>query len=94
MTPLGPYRGRKFGGRDGGIFSRTSGWISTKLGGDQSLGVPTQSKAKKGVNFKNLLLQTQEPISQDMLCVYTLIYEEYKLFMTRPRMAPLGPYRG
>ena len=48
-------------------------------------------KGKKGVNFKNLLLQTHYWYSQDMLYVDTFIYEEYILFRARPKMAPLGP---
>ena len=48
-------------------------------------------KGKKGVNFKNLLLQTQKQYRLDFLHVDTFIYEEYSLFMARPKMAPLGP---
>ena len=48
-------------------------------------------KWKKGLNFKNLLLQTPNQCNQDMLYVDTFIYEEYSLFMARHRMAPFGP---
>ena len=48
-------------------------------------------KGKKGVNFKNLLLQTQKQKRLDILRVDTFIYEEYSLFMARPKMVPLGP---
>ena len=47
-------------------------------------------KGKRGVNFKNLLLQTQKQYRLDFLHVGTCIYEEYSLFMARPKMATLG----
>ena len=51
-------------------------------------------KGKKGVNFKNLLLQTQKQYRLDFLHVDTCIYEEYNLFMARPKMSPWGPRGG
>ena len=47
-------------------------------------------KEKKRVNFKNLLLQIQKQYRLDFVHVDTCIYEEYSLFMARPKMAPLG----
>ena len=76
-------------------------WGSSLGGGDPKLfmgsmwppGGPRGRAPKgiKGVNFKNLLLQTQKQYRLDFLHVDTFIYEEYSLFMARPKMAPLGP---
>ena len=49
-------------------------------------------KKKRGVNFKNLLLHIQNQGSQDMLYEDIFLYEEYILFMARPRITPFGPW--
>ena len=75
--------GSSLGGRDPKLFMRSM-WPPWGPGGGPL-------KEKKGVNFKNLLLQIQKQGRQDMLYEDTLIYEEYSLFMARPRMAPFAP---
>ena len=75
--------GSSLGGRNPKLFI----WSMWPPGGPRG----RAPKGKKWVNFKNLLLQTQKQYSHDLLYVDTFINGEYKLFMSRPRMAPLGP---